>query len=287
MSLELGLWRVDGTPVRLANTVMPLEKTLEGLIERDPTILGEPLLIIGRQVPTAHGKIVDLLAVDGDGVLHAIELKRDKTPRDATAQALDYGSWVQGLTHDDVLELFNQYRTGDSFEQVFTDRFGVTPPEEINTSHVLTIVASDMDPATERIITYLASYQVPINVAMFRYFLDGDRAYLARTWLLPETQTPDTTGHPAGPPRNPGTGRTGTSPSARRQAAGPGRTHADTASSPPAAASGTPARCEPYPSAPAYSSTSPAPATWRQAPSPAKPARSTSPSSPSAPTNAR
>jgi hypothetical protein len=34
---------------------------------------------------------------------------------------------------------------------------------------------------------------VPINVAMFRYFRDGDRAYLARTWLLPENLTSDTT----------------------------------------------------------------------------------------------
>jgi hypothetical protein len=46
--------------------------------------------------------------------------------------------------------------------------------------------------ATERIIEYLAGYQVPINVAMFRYFQDGDRAYLARTSLLADTVGSDT-----------------------------------------------------------------------------------------------
>jgi hypothetical protein len=121
--------------------------------------------------------------VDGDGVLHAIELRRDRTPREATAQALDYGSWAQTLAHEDVLDLFGQYRPGETFERAFADRFGVAPPEEINTAHRLTIVASDLDPATERIIAYLAGYQVPINVALFRHFKDGDRAYLARTWL--------------------------------------------------------------------------------------------------------
>ncbi|WP_127550624.1 endonuclease NucS domain-containing protein [Actinoplanes sp. OR16] len=191
MPMELGLWRVDGEPVRLSPVGVPLEKTLEDLIERDPDILGEPLMIIGRQVPTAHGKILDLLAVDGSGVLHAIELKRDRTPREATAQALDYGSWVRTLTHDDVLDLFALYRPESSFEQAFADRFGVAPPEEINTAHRLTIVASDMDPATERIISYLAGYQVPINVALFRYFRDGERAYLARTWLLPDVEGTD------------------------------------------------------------------------------------------------
>ena len=191
MPMELGLWRVDGQPVRLSPVGAPLEKALEDLIEHDPNILGEPLMIIGRQVPTSHGKIVDLLAVDGDGVLHAIELKRDRTPREATAQALDYGSWAQTLAHEDILDLFLQYRPSETFEQAFADRFGVAPPEEINTSHRLTIVASDLDPATERIIAYLAGYQVPINVALFRYFQDGDRAYLARTWLLPDTDVSD------------------------------------------------------------------------------------------------
>src|SRR4051812_3269682 len=51
MPMELGLWRVDGQPMRLTPVGVPLEKTLEDLIEHDPDILGEPLIIIGRQVP--------------------------------------------------------------------------------------------------------------------------------------------------------------------------------------------------------------------------------------------
>ena len=53
---------------------------------------------------------------------------------------------------------------------------GVAPPESLNDSHVLTIVATDMDAATERIVTYLASRQVPINVLFFSYFEDDGRA---------------------------------------------------------------------------------------------------------------
>lgn len=48
------------------------------------------------------------------------------------------------------------------------------------------IVASDLDPSTERIIGYLAdNYGVPVNAVFFRFFRDGDRDYLARTWLIP------------------------------------------------------------------------------------------------------
>ena len=47
-------------------------------------------------------------------------------------------------------------------------------------------VASEIDPATERIIRYLAGMDVPINVVFFRYYTDDGQAYLARTSLLQE-----------------------------------------------------------------------------------------------------
>lgn len=65
--------------------------------------------MIGRQVLTSHGKYVDLLALDGDGAIHVLELKRDRTPRDVVAQTLDYGSWVQNLSHEDVLGFYAKY----------------------------------------------------------------------------------------------------------------------------------------------------------------------------------
>lgn len=58
-------------------------------------------------------------------------------------------------------------------------------PEQINQRHELLVVASQLDTSTERIINYLTdSYGVPINAVFFRFFRDGDRDYLARTWLV-------------------------------------------------------------------------------------------------------
>jgi hypothetical protein len=189
MPLEIGLWRVDGVPRRISTRSMTLEAQLEDLIEGDPTILGEPLLFIGRQVPTAHGKYIDLLAVDAGGGVHVLELKRDRTPRDVVAQTLDYGSWIGSLTHDEVLEIFETYRPGEAFEAAFSERFGVSPPEELNAEHTLTVVASEVDPGTARIVEYLTGFDVPLNVLFFRYFMDDDREYLARTWLVDDART--------------------------------------------------------------------------------------------------
>jgi hypothetical protein len=190
MSREIGLWRVDEKPVRVAPAKLSLESKLEHLIEADPKILGEQVMVIGRQVPTAHGKFIDLLAVDSDGTLHVLELKRDKTPREVVAQALDYGSWIQTLAHDDVLAIFERYRNGKAFETAFTETFGGPPPVELNEGHTLTVVASNVDAATERIVEYLIDFGVPINVMFFRYFEDDGHAYLARTWLVDDERAP-------------------------------------------------------------------------------------------------
>lgn len=68
MPVEMGMWRIDGeTPKRLTSASLPTEATLEAFLERDPSLLGERLLVIGRQVHTPHGKYIDLLAMDAEG----------------------------------------------------------------------------------------------------------------------------------------------------------------------------------------------------------------------------
>src|SRR6185369_996096 len=70
-------------------------------------------------------------------------------------------------------------------EQSFDDAFGISLPEELNQEHKLIVVASELDPSTERIISYLAdNYGVPINAVFFRFFRDNGADYLARTWLI-------------------------------------------------------------------------------------------------------
>ena len=189
MSREIGLWRVDDKPVRMTPQQIDLEQTLEELIEADPRILEQPVMIIGRQVPTDHGKFIDLLAIDAEGTIHVLELKRHRTARDVVAQALDYGSWVQELSHEQIIEIFDTYSPlGVPFEQAFVEHFGEAPKDELNEAHTLTIVASEVDPATERIVDYLIGFDVPINVMFFRYFEDGGSRYLARTWLVDDKQ---------------------------------------------------------------------------------------------------
>ncbi|MFG2736074.1 endonuclease NucS domain-containing protein [Streptomyces harbinensis] len=200
MPLEFGLWRIDGKPERVPRRPLAREAALEDLIVADPDVLGRPLLLIGRQVHTGHNGFIDLLAMDEEGALHVLELKRDRTPREVVAQILDYGSWVRDLGNEDIRALYahhaREHGLPTELDEAFAARFGGSPPDTLNSAHTLTVVAGELDAATERIITYLATgFGVPVNVMFFRTFEDDGRSYLARTWLIDE---PETAPAPAG-----------------------------------------------------------------------------------------
>jgi hypothetical protein len=184
----MAIWRIAGDkPQLLASAGIGDEQRLESVIAADIEIVGlGSLMLLGRQVSTDHGNRIDLLALDGDGTILVIELKRGRTPREIVAQVLDYGSWVRKLSAERIAHIFEsgEFAQGRTFRAAFDEHFGQPLPEVINESHRLVIVASELDASTQRIVEYLLEdYGVPVNAVFFRYFRDGASEYLARTWL--------------------------------------------------------------------------------------------------------
>jgi RecB family endonuclease NucS len=89
VGVEIGIGRLDGDLTYVTPVPMPDEARLEKVLEQDIGILGLDVMLIGRQLTTAFGKRVDLLAITAEGDLVVIELKRDRTPREIVAQVLD------------------------------------------------------------------------------------------------------------------------------------------------------------------------------------------------------
>jgi len=134
--------------------------------------------LIGREVETDFGGFMDILCVNSDGDLVIVELKRDRTPREITAQALDYASWVDGLSNERVTSIANNYPPSD-FETAFRAKFGSDLPETLNGDHRILIVGSEIDSSSKRIIKYLSdTHGVNINAATFQYFQLRDSSAL-------------------------------------------------------------------------------------------------------------
>ena len=107
MAVEMAIWRMtDDGPRQLVSSPLDSEQRLEDMLAEDPSMSGSNLLVIGRQVQTAFGGIIDRLALDTEGRVHVLELKRDRTPRDVVAQTLDYGSWAKDLSLEELEQIY-------------------------------------------------------------------------------------------------------------------------------------------------------------------------------------
>ncbi|MFQ5883047.1 MAG: endonuclease NucS domain-containing protein [Candidatus Methylomirabilales bacterium] len=193
MPQQVRLWKVEsGDRLReLVSSDLDVEVRIENWLAEDIRVLDPDLMVIGRQVETDFGGAIDLLCIDESGDLVIVELKRDKTPREVTAQVLDYASWVAGLSSDRLSKIADQF-LGDRgpLAEAFKQRFGKELPDSINEDHRMLVVGSRIDPSSERIISYLSdSYGVNINAATFQYFRPTDgHELLARVFLLEPSQ---------------------------------------------------------------------------------------------------
>ena len=185
MAFSMNLWKVDGNDLTEINTAtLDKEERLENWVTKDSSILGVDLLLIGRQVTSEYRGRIDLLAINSQGDLVIIELKRDRTPREIVAQVLDYASWIKKLGYKEVNAITSQY-LNKSLAEAFNEKFRTPIPENINTNHSMIIVASELDDSSERIVQYLSDdYNVNINAIFFNYFKSGNDEIIGRAWLM-------------------------------------------------------------------------------------------------------
>jgi len=191
MASHIRVWEIkDNNLVQVGDAAFAdshQERELEEWMTRDPNLLGEDLLVIARQLEIPGVGRLDLLCMDKSGRLAVVELKRDRTPREAVAQALDYGSWLDSATRDEVSKEAGKYLGGD-LETAFQEHFGVALPDWVCQNHRIILVAPRLDASAERIIKYLAErYGVDVNAVFFNYskLSDGEEI-LVRSVLVPD-----------------------------------------------------------------------------------------------------
>ena len=190
MPIKHAIWKVGTRPAPLVATTLLNEQQLEDMIVSEPQILSSEWMLIGRQEQTGMGGRIDLLAIAPDLSLVLIELKRNRTPREIVAQALDYASWVEQLTADKIVQIYQRFSHGGNLGDAFKEHFGMDLDEEtLNDSHQIILVAAELDDSTERIITYLNTRDIAINVLFFQVFQHGSDKLLSRAWMIDPCET--------------------------------------------------------------------------------------------------
>ncbi len=152
------------------------ESVLEEWLESNPDgiLEDERILIIGRQVRTDLGGAIDLLGVDREGNVVVVELKRDRTPRDVVAQALEYGAFAAPLDVDALESILRAYHDDDSASLADHHRqcFGIGEPEAIafNKDQRIVIIGQRVTPEIRQTASFLSTKGIRVTCVEFTFF---------------------------------------------------------------------------------------------------------------------
>ena len=156
MAISQVIWSLDDK-VQLQPAELKNEKELEDLLAEHIEILDPDWLLVGRQVRTVAGNYIDLICMDHVGDLVVVELIIDLTPREVTAQAIEYASCMADLTLEELAEQYLQFSGGQTtLNEAYEKKYGTLLDETSIKNNVnMVIVSANMDDSSDRIIRYL------------------------------------------------------------------------------------------------------------------------------------
>lgn len=193
MATEIKTWQlVNGTLVEVNASMIEEKKKekddLENWIKTNPEILGKDIFIIGEQVKTKSGPL-DFLGIDNNGNTVVVELKREKLPREALAQAIDYASDVSSWEIEKFRDICLDYNK-QSLEDFLSEKMPEKSIEDITLNQTvrLLLVGFSVEESLERMITWLSNvFNLSINAIILNYIKtqSGDEL-LSRTVIIPD-----------------------------------------------------------------------------------------------------
>jgi len=171
-----------------------LEENLEDWVENDPSILGENLLIIGRQVqiPEVKDKI-DLLALDINGNTVIIELKRGKIKDPVDIQALRYASYISRWEYADLENQARNYFIEKGEEDFnFNEKYeefclsaGIDDVPDLNQDQRIIILGSKIKEKLGSVALWLREHKIDIKIIEVSFFNDGENLFLYPQTIIP------------------------------------------------------------------------------------------------------
>jgi hypothetical protein len=165
-----------------------LERSLEDWIEADPDLVLDGLLIVGRQVTVAGGRL-DLLGIDPAGRWVVVELKPGPLYREAITQALDYVASIRKLATERLRAIAQAYLEKHPNPGAFS-RLEAASADDVESSPrevAALVVGTARDPGVERLIEFLATdHGIEIEAVTFEVFELADGG-LIMVREIPET----------------------------------------------------------------------------------------------------
>ncbi|MFA6548917.1 MAG: hypothetical protein WCT39_03175 [Candidatus Margulisiibacteriota bacterium] len=169
---------------------------IEEWIRKAPEILGEELLVVGvefDQFSVSRDRL-DLLAVDRQGKLVVVEIKRDSAAGYADLQAVRYAAMVSSMTVESLaphyLGYLRKYMKEDGLtlemarnrivEFVEAEDF-----EELSTKPRIILCSEDFSREVTTTVLWLRQFDIDISCVRFSPYRVGDKIVIVPTKVIP------------------------------------------------------------------------------------------------------
>jgi hypothetical protein len=156
-------------------------------IEKSPFILGEDLLVIGKELTLPSGKRLDLLCIDKAAALVIVELKRDDSGASVEWQAIKYASYCSNFLAEEIYGHYANYLGKDEHEaQKAIEEFIDEDIETLNTEQRLILVSKEFNSEVISAVLWLRDFGVDIQCTRLAPFQDENGVL----FIKPETIVP-------------------------------------------------------------------------------------------------
>lgn len=148
------------------------EERIEALLwDNLEEFVGVPLFPVRRQARLPGSGIPDIVALDPQGSVYVIEVKRD-VERRQLSQGLEYAGWARSTSLDELASMF--HRGTDEFWsgwQAFTD---TETPVLVRPFPKLVLVARDFASRTQEALDFLLGYDLPVLLLRATVYRDSE-----------------------------------------------------------------------------------------------------------------
>jgi hypothetical protein len=181
-------------PSSFSNLTYHERYDLQEWVLNNPELLGEPLLVITSEFSgfDRTAERLDVLALDRDGRLVVVELKRSAVGTTAELQALRYAAYCSTLRLEDLAEMGAAYRSrriqSTKAETMLDEvRQFVEAPEfeELDDRPRIILAASEFGPELTATVMWLRSYELDIRCVRLTPYRLGDHLVVDSSVLIP------------------------------------------------------------------------------------------------------
>jgi len=170
-------------------------KNLQEWIAKEPSCLGEELLIIQKEFSgfsDTHERL-DILALDKQGSLVLIENKLDDTGRDVTWQALKYASYCSRLSKENVLSIYQEFlaKTDPNADarELITEFLEADDYEEVALNKGITqriiLIAANFRKEVTSTVLWLLNFKLRVQCFVVTPYSMGDQHFLNIEQIIP------------------------------------------------------------------------------------------------------